>query len=88
MWLGYCRLRCMRVVDVIGVDLFFFKAGEDLFGAADELFRHAGHLRDVDAVALVGGAGGQAVQETVDAGCYGGSRLIDFVPLVPAGGKL
>ena len=53
----------MRVVDVIGVDLFFFEAGEDLFGAADDLLRHAGHLRDVDAVALVGGAGGQTVQE-------------------------
>jgi len=44
----------------------------------------AGHIHDATAFPLVGG--GRAIQYTVDAGCYGGSRLIDFVPLLP--GKL
>ena len=44
----------VRAVDVRGVDLVLFETSENFLGARDDLVRHPGHLRDVDAVALVG----------------------------------
>lgn len=43
----------------------------------------SGHIHDATAHRLVEGDRDSPVQYTTDAGCYGGYRLLDFVPAVP-----
>ena len=45
------------------LEFAFFEVGEYLVGAEDDFFGEAGEAGDVDAVAFVGGAGGDAAEE-------------------------